>query len=175
MIEKVVLNRQEVNKILSQCKDWVFSHVTNYSRSTEHISKGSDISTNKFVRNSFSCIVSDNLDIKNLILSKLSSFGILDISLGIAVIHYTEGCFFKRHRDGFARHKTLVIQLSDAKDYEGGELVVEDIITSKELGNAILFSAQSIHEVKKVTRGERYSLIGFLSLKDMGINEKTII
>jgi len=166
IVQKVLFSREEVNEILGLCTNWGRSQVSR---------PGGSGGYKPSVRNSYSCDLPNDTLIKPLILDKVKEIGVKSISLGISVIHYPEGCFFKRHRDGLGRYNALVIQLSDAKDYDGGELVVEDIITSKELGNAILFSAQSIHEVKKVTRGERYSLIGFLSLEDMGIKEKTII
>lgn len=166
IIQKVLFSDEEVNAILGLCQNWKQLQVNSPERLGEY---------KLSVRNIYTCDLTNNPSIKPLVLDKVKEIGVNSISLGIHGIHYPEGCFFKRHSDGLVIHKTLVIQLSDAKDYEGGELVVENIITSKELGNVILFPAQLIHEVKKVTRGERYSLVAFLSLEDMGIKEKTII
>lgn len=61
------------------------------------------------------------------------------------------------------RKLSVVVQLSDPDDYEGGELVlhtsVDEIETApRGRGEMILFPSYALHQVKPVTRGRRYSL-----------------
>ncbi|THD58131.1 Fe2+-dependent dioxygenase [Phenylobacterium sp.] len=54
---------------------------------------------------------------------------------------------------------SLTVLLSDPADYDGGELVIEDLLGGRAVklpaGDAILYPADTIHEVTPVTRGER--------------------
>ncbi|WP_363349173.1 Fe2+-dependent dioxygenase [Methylocystis echinoides] len=49
--------------------------------------------------------------------------------------------------------------LSEAEDYEGGELVIEDRVGQQEIklaaGDLVLYPSTSLHFVREVTRGER--------------------
>jgi predicted 2-oxoglutarate/Fe(II)-dependent dioxygenase YbiX len=89
----------------------------------------------------------------------------------INLLRYKKGSFFKEHIDGKARYKSLVIQLSDPSDYNGGEFVVDGQIMDKEKGSVFLFDSQTPHEVKELTDGERYSLI--IWFKPENFNIKT--
>ena len=65
------------------------------------------------------------------------------------------------------RKLSVTVQLSEPKDYEGGEfLFSKDIGTPdqnimKEQGRIVIFSSFVYHEVKPVTSGKRYSLVGW--------------
>jgi len=65
--------------------------------------------------------------------------------------------------DGFPRKLSVSIQLSDEKDYKGGDLLIHEGIkptkTWKNRGTAIFFPSYVLHEVKPVTKGVRYSLV----------------
>jgi PKHD-type hydroxylase len=65
------------------------------------------------------------------------------------------------------RKLSLSVQLSDPKSYQGGELLLHDaanpITISKEQGKLILFPSYVLHEVKPVTKGERYSLVAWIT------------
>jgi len=75
--------------------------------------------------------------------------------------------FFSFHRDNFApemgyRRIAMTLVLSD--DYEGGGLRFPeygDQIYRPARGSAIAFSCGTLHEACKVTKGERFVLIGF--------------
>jgi PKHD-type hydroxylase len=64
------------------------------------------------------------------------------------------------------RKLSFSIQLSDPKDYEGGELVIykdsQKLIAPKEKGTIIFFLSNIVHEVKPVTKGTRYSLVSWV-------------
>ena len=61
----------------------------------------------------------------------------------------------------------ITVQLSDPKDYSGGEFMFsEDIGTPsqdiiKQKGTVIVFPSFLYHKVMPVSRGRRYSLVGW--------------
>lgn len=65
------------------------------------------------------------------------------------------------------RKLSISIQLSDEKDYEGGELqfqiVREPFSVTKKKGTAIIFPSFLQHRVLPVTKGERLSLVCWIS------------
>jgi len=65
------------------------------------------------------------------------------------------------------RKLSLTIQLSAPEDYEGGELALrfddEPVIPTKEQGKLIAFPSYTLHEVKPVTKGTRYSLVAWVT------------
>lgn len=81
------------------------------------------------------------------------------------------GCY-KSHVDPLCwkiphnRKLSLVVQLSDPEDYEGGELRLytsyEPTIIRKEKGLIITFPSYTLHEVTPVTKGDRYSLVAWV-------------
>jgi PKHD-type hydroxylase len=81
--------------------------------------------------------------------------------------------YYDKHVDtrykGPVRKLSFVLQLSDPKDYEGGELHLHfkktPDIMKKEQGTLIAFSSTTLHEVTPVTKGKRYSLVGWITGK----------
>jgi len=80
---------------------------------------------------------------------------------------------YKKHVDrafnSQVRKLSLTIQLSDPKKYKGGELVLYDgekgIFMEKEQGMLTAFPSFVLHEVKPVTKGERNSLVCWITGK----------
>ena len=84
--------------------------------------------------------------------------------------------FYSKHNDsGHNNHignyvdirkLSFTIQLSDPKDYEGGELIIYDVnkkvSVPKEKGTIIFFSSNLQHEVTPVTKGTRNSLVSWV-------------
>ena len=64
------------------------------------------------------------------------------------------------------RKLSVVVQLSDPEEYEGGELKLhtsyDPIIIKKERGMIVSFPSYTLHEVAPVTKGERYSLVAWV-------------
>lgn len=65
------------------------------------------------------------------------------------------------------RKLSFTLQLSDPSDYDGGELqfLTDDnntFFAPKTRGSIIIFDSRLRHRVKKVTRGERKSLVGWI-------------
>jgi PKHD-type hydroxylase len=71
--------------------------------------------------------------------------------------------------DGTVRKLSFVLQLSDPKDYVGGELQLHLGKTpngmKKEQGTVIAFPSPTLHEVTPITEGIRYSLVGWITGK----------
>lgn len=82
--------------------------------------------------------------------------------------------FYSTHVDttilpgGTVRKLSFTIQLSGQTDYDGGDVVLyrsltDTITLGKSVGSITLFPSYTIHEVMPVTRGVRYSLVGWAS------------
>ena len=63
------------------------------------------------------------------------------------------------------RKLTIIIQLTDKSEYEGGDFILQHyekpFIMPKTQGTIIIFPSFSLHEVKPVTKGTRNSLVAF--------------
>jgi PKHD-type hydroxylase len=85
---------------------------------------------------------------------------------------YGVGMAYGPHVDTSIRHSRLAggrfrtdlsctLFLSDPATYDGGELVIEADLASKRVklpaGDAVLYPADSVHQVTPVTRGERWA------------------
>lgn len=64
------------------------------------------------------------------------------------------------------RKLSFSIQLTDEKEYEGGELIIykfgKELIAPKSKGTIIFFESNLCHEVTPVTKGVRHSLVGWV-------------
>jgi predicted 2-oxoglutarate/Fe(II)-dependent dioxygenase YbiX len=97
-------------------------------------------------------------------------------------LKYDKNQEFKRHNDTGIdypnRFKTLIIQLSNETDYDGGELCIfhngKTIISSKEIGNVIIFDSSIDHCANKIEDGIRYSMVFWLSIDNFGLNKSLI-
>ena len=75
------------------------------------------------------------------------------------------------HKDsGFntaVRKLSVSVQLSDPKDYKGGDLQLKfgrtDLNVPRQRGLAAFFPSYTLHRVKPVTKGTRYSLVAWVS------------
>ena len=67
------------------------------------------------------------------------------------------------------RKLSISIQLTDPKEYEGGELYLYDddkgTLMDKTQGTLIMFPSYVLHEVMPVTKGERNSLVSWVTGK----------
>lgn len=80
--------------------------------------------------------------------------------------------FYSKHLDmgsgaGGSRKLSFVLQLSNPADYEGGELKLhlseEPMTLPKDQGKLLFFPSWALHEVTPVTKGTRYSLVGWIA------------
>ena len=114
------------------------------------------------------------LDVKilDLIFEKIKKYGVKKIKEG-RVLCYKKGCFFNMHTDAYVgkthRYKTVLIQLSDENDYEGGELIIENKIMDKKIGTTVMIDATVLHGMKVLKNGVRFSFVIWLDREDMGL------
>jgi PKHD-type hydroxylase len=81
------------------------------------------------------------------------------------------GCY-KAHIDPNGWHLphnrklSIVVQLSDPSEYEGGDLLLytsyDPIKINKQKGMVTMFPSYTLHEVTPVIKGERYSLVAWV-------------
>jgi len=82
------------------------------------------------------------------------------------------GDFYSAHKDtkllfgGTIRKLSFSVQLSDSDSYEGGDVILYDSFTdsvtlSRTPGSITFFPSYTIHEVTPVTKGTRFSLVGW--------------
>lgn len=96
------------------------------------------------------------------------------------LLKYNKGCYFKEHRD-LAPHGnskkiyTLIIELSDCNEYEGGEFVLEGKVINKNIGNVILFDSYKLHELKEITEGQRISFVYWILDTELKTDKSYII
>ncbi|MFA7429434.1 MAG: 2OG-Fe(II) oxygenase [Rhodospirillaceae bacterium] len=82
---------------------------------------------------------------------------------------YAEGHFYDWHIDrggrgtGRSRKLTVSVQLTDPRDYDGGDLELNPdghpICGPRTRGTAAVFPAYTLHRVAPITRGVRHSLV----------------
>ena len=108
----------------------------------------------------------------NFILNYLESFQLTEYD-------FAYKGFYKMHRDCFSpddffniRKLSFSVQLSSSQQYEGGELIIYETNPEnmndkiphkikKEKGTISFFPSSALHEVTPVTKGIRYSLVGW--------------
>ena len=64
------------------------------------------------------------------------------------------------------RKLSVVIQLSDPKDYTGGNLILNtgnEITMDRGRGNIIIFPSFLLHKVSRMESGNRYSIVSWIS------------
>ncbi len=102
------------------------------------------------------------------------NFDIFGLNEGLQFTNYkAPSDKYGRHTDRrlgtVVRKLSISIQLTDPKEYEGGELYLyEDdkgAKMKKEQGTLIIFPSYILHEVKPVTKGERNSLVAWVTGK----------
>ena len=133
-------------------------------------------------RTSTQVVIQINSDLSDIILEKVKDFGIKSLPEYFIILKYDKTQEYKRHNDSALdypnRYKTLIIQLSNETDYEGGELCIfhnDEIITSsKEVGNVIMFDSSIDHLANKIKTGIRYSLVFWLSIDNFGLTKSLI-
>jgi len=99
-------------------------------------------------------------------------FDLFGFSEGCQFTHYkAPGAHYGKHIDQVVnmgvRKLSITLQLSDPTSYQGGELYVhgddEGTKLSSAQGTLLLFPSYVLHEVKPVTKGERYSLVSWIT------------
>ena len=87
---------------------------------------------------------------------------------------YNKGDFYGWHRDSNDTNERILsvtVQLSDPEEYEGGNLVFEVDPVERAQGTIVIFPSNVRHQVTRVTKGVRYSLVQWF--KGV-VNEKSV-
>lgn len=167
----VIFSKKECENILKSATDFIQSVVgVNYNNEMY------DMVANTNKRKSTQCELTASTD--SFIYTKLNkivkSFNyelVCDV-LHYDVIKYKEGDFVWKHKDeNSERIFTIVVQLSEADLYTGGEFKywLNDVEyqMNKQIGFGIAFKASVFHEVKPVISNERYSFVSFIKFSDV--------
>lgn len=108
----------------------------------------------------------------NWVNARFYRFDLIGFGEGLQLTNYDQSDhgMYGWHQDfnnGVSRKLSLVVQLSDPSEYEGGNL---EIVTGsnpttvrKQRGLVIAFPAFNLHQVTPVTRGSRQSLVAWVS------------
>lgn len=130
-----------------------------------------------FLLEKISKLINDNISVKGF-----------DLDINDTRFQFTEykfGDYFKWHTDSNGkeitqcdRYCSLVIQLND--EYEGGDLELKlseesTIIVEKGVGNTITFLSNIKHRVTPVEKGNRYTLVNWIGLKENNNSKKTLL
>jgi PKHD-type hydroxylase len=107
------------------------------------------------------------LDINNM----FYNFDLWGFAENLQFSHYKEpDGKYEEHVDvtfsNIIRKLSIVVQLSKENDYEGGELELiygENKIMSKKVGTLLAFPSFILHRVKPVSKGERFTLVGWVT------------
>jgi|TARA_B100001094_G_C18114935_1_gene763400 PKHD-type hydroxylase len=99
-------------------------------------------------------------------------FDLMGLGEGLQFTHYTApGGKYGVHTDSgpgaCIRKLSFVIQLSNSTDYEGGDLTLhlsdDPLVIPKKKGTICFFPSYVLHEVTKVTKGQRFSVVGWIT------------
>jgi|TARA_S200002703_G_C3693896_1_gene213071 PKHD-type hydroxylase len=102
-------------------------------------------------------------------------FDIFGLNEGLQFTNYKApsdkfGKHIDRINNSVVRKLSLSVQLTKPEEYEGGELILytDDKGTEmkKEQGTLLLFPSYTLHEVKPITKGERNSLVAWVTGKE---------
>lgn len=158
-MQKILFNKEECETILKSIQKSVGNSVL-------------DITDRKYQE----WLIIDQ-DILNLILNKISIFGVKKIKEG-RILKYDKGCFFNKHVDTWEkyphRYKTVIIQLSDENDYVGGTMSYGDNVLNKKIGSTVIFDGTIIHGMEKIENGTRYAFVIWLERSDFGIKKVVV-
>lgn len=101
-------------------------------------------------------------------------YNLIDFGEPFKFAHYSEGKGTAFHIDtayksvSLFRKLTIIIQLSEEEEYEGGDLIVQNIMEGGKLnkmtrkkGHVIIFPSFLLHKVEEVKKGNRNSVVIF--------------
>jgi hypothetical protein len=85
-----------------------------------------------------------------------------------SIRRYTFGNFYGKHSDNYGitpnlidRKISMVVQLSDDKDYGGGDVIVAGNIVSRKKGTVVFFPSSYTYEVTRVGFGSNWSIVSW--------------
>jgi predicted 2-oxoglutarate/Fe(II)-dependent dioxygenase YbiX len=120
-------------------------------------------------------VLRNEIKIKGFELDEIENFQFTKYELNGHFDWHTDSTYFGYYAKRFC---SVVIQLNN--EYEGGELLYKDhndniVEFKKGVGNLFIFNSSTSHKVKPIIGGERYSLVSWISLKEISNFKKTLI
>ena len=111
----------------------------------------------------------------------IKSFALPKIIHGVMFTKSLKGMKYGRHIDNAFMSSgradlSFTIFLSNKKDYEGGDLIVENINTENKFkldqGEIIIYPSTYLHSVEEITAGERLVCVGWIESYVKSIEER---
>jgi PKHD-type hydroxylase len=99
-------------------------------------------------------------------------FNIYGLNEGLQFTHYKApgghyGKHIDKHYKYLIRRLSFTIQLNDPTKYKGGDLQLYDgespKVMKRQIGSMTMFPSYVLHQVTPVTKGERFSLVGWIT------------
>jgi len=156
------------------CETWKEKFYRENTFSDATIFGSGEYATNDSVRTTRVAFIED-FDVKTLVTSYLSeanrnAFGFdLNYVPSLQFAEYSKGSFYNWHHDinwdsdsASDRKLSIVIQLTDENEYEGGDFEfksIENPVDFRKQGSILVFPSYNEHRVTEVTKGVRNSLV----------------
>jgi hypothetical protein len=107
---------------------------------------------------------------------KETSIKIVEEIKTLHIHHYNKGQQFGKHTDEYYPTQLHNIGVCLNDDYVGGEFVLfnPDLILPKKTGAIYTFKSNRPHQVNEILEGERWSIISFLHLHNIGISKNIL-
>lgn len=160
--------KEECKKIIQIAKKKGMIKGTTRSKSDVRESKISWLYSSDEMEWAFRRVTDMVLDLNE----RFFNFDIFGLNEGFQFTNYKApsnkyGKHVDRSSDFIVRKLSISIQLTDPKEYEGGELYLyeddQGVLMDKKQGTLIMFPSYVLHEVKPVTKGERNSLVTWVT------------
>jgi len=172
------ISKDECNLLLNKCKkELTLKNATVRGGEVDFKSRKSSVAFINdlgFLNNRLETILIDSVKVKGFSVSGLQPFQFTE---------YSVGEFYGWHKDSSVDNPTFsnrfystVIQLND--EYTEGELQLNidgnEITLEPGLGTLYMFPSYTLHQVKPITSGVRYSLVNWVSLNKNLNEEKSL-
>lgn len=117
----------------------------------------------------------ENETLNSFLIKKLTSYKVVSLD-SVKIMKYRIGDGLAPHYDlaGYGykgNYMTLSVMLTDGTEFEGGDLLVEGVPQPREIGSVSTFLRNQKHEVTTVTKGERCTLVLFLSEDNLDLKK----
>lgn len=163
--------------------DAIHNVAADYILDDSKVGSGPDMKSNHSIRSSNIAFIRSSDPTNSWIFERLTGaiininkqFWNFDLSR-IETLQYSEygvGQFYKPHIDMMyqgprpaVRKLSFTVQLTDPKEYEGGDVIIKagsDSPIYRNKGTVTFFPSYILHEVTPVTKGTRHALVGWVT------------
>ena len=168
MLFKDFLNPDEADNYLSQGKalQWQKGATIDNNHQSKRVVE--DVSVLKhfpeLTNKVYNTVAPLNAKTQNFNIDSIKEMNMLKYGIGGKYDWHQDVIYGKEKERKF----TFIIQLSDSNDYEGGDLEFyeanfgKDYTGYRKKGNMIVFSSFLYHRITPLTKGNRYSIVGWI-------------